>query len=52
LNVNASVGRFSGVFIDPYGVNYKSNFQPSLGSTDVARDDAGLTREPEMIGIP
>jgi adenine-specific DNA-methyltransferase len=43
-------GQAQVVFIDPpYGVNYKSNFQPSLGSTDVAQDDAGLTREPEMI---
>jgi adenine-specific DNA-methyltransferase len=43
-------GQVQCVFIDPpYGVNYKSNFQPSLRSTDVAQDDAGLTREPEMI---
>ena len=44
-------GQAQVVFIDPpYGVNYKSNFQPSLGSTDVADGTTpDLTREPEMI---
>ncbi len=43
-------GKVQCVFIDPpYGVNYKSNFQATVGSTDVAQDDSGLTREPEMI---
>ena len=43
-------GQVQCVFVDPpYGVNYKSNFQPSIRSTEVAQDDAGLTREPEMI---
>jgi adenine-specific DNA-methyltransferase len=43
-------GQVQCIYIDPpYGINYKSNFQPSVSSTDVAEDDSGLTREPEMI---
>jgi adenine-specific DNA-methyltransferase len=43
-------GQVQCIYIDPpYGVNYKSNFQPTVGSTDVGQDDAGLTREPETI---
>ena len=43
-------GKVQCIYIDPpYGVNYKSNFQPSLATTDVSEDDSGLSREPEMI---
>lgn len=43
-------GKVQCVYIDPpYGVNYKSNFQPSVSTTDVSEDDSGLSREPEMI---
>src|ERR1035438_5305374 len=43
-------GNVQCVYIEPpYGVNYKSNFQPSLSTTDVSEDDSGLSREPEMI---
>lgn len=43
-------GKVQCIYIDPpYGVNYKSNFQPSVSSTDVSEDDSGLSREPEMI---
>jgi adenine-specific DNA-methyltransferase len=43
-------GKVQCIYIDPpYGVNYKSNFQPSVSSTDVSENDAGLSREPEMI---
>jgi adenine-specific DNA-methyltransferase len=43
-------GNVQCIYIDPpYGVNYKSNFQPSLSTTDVSEDDSGLSREPEMI---
>lgn len=39
------------IFIDPpYGVNYRSNFQPTVTNTNPAEGkDASLTREPEMI---
>jgi adenine-specific DNA-methyltransferase len=43
-------GKVQCIYIDPpYGVKYKSNFQPLINSTDVSEDDSGLSREPEMI---
>lgn len=43
-------GKVQCIYVDPpYGVNYKSNFQPSVSTTDVSEDDSGLSREPEMI---
>jgi adenine-specific DNA-methyltransferase len=43
-------GKVQCIYFDPpYGVNYKSNFQPSVSTTDVSEDDSGLSREPEMI---
>ena len=39
------------IVIDPpYGIRYRSNFQPNIGDLNVKDgDDASLTREPEMI---
>ena len=40
------------VYLDPpYGIKYKSNFQPFVGSRNVAESDQDrdLTTEPEMI---
>ena len=43
-------GKVQCIYVDPpYGVNYRSNFQPSISRRTVKEDDAGLTREPEMI---
>jgi adenine-specific DNA-methyltransferase len=43
-------GQVQMIYIDPpYGINYKSNFQPSIRSTDVKDNDAGFSREPEQI---
>jgi adenine-specific DNA-methyltransferase len=38
------------IYIDPpYGINYKSNFQPEVGKRDVKEVENDLTREPEMV---
>lgn len=44
-------GQVQCVYVDPpYGIKYGSNFQPDINNRDVKdRDDASLTREPEMI---
>lgn len=43
-------GKVQMIYLDPpYGVNYKSNFQPRIDQRDVREDDSGLTREPEQI---
>ncbi len=43
-------GKVQCIYVDPpYGVNYRSNFQPLISRKDVKEDDSGLTREPEMI---
>ena len=45
-------GQFQMVFIDPpYGIKYKSNFQPFVNKRNVAESDKDddLTREPEML---
>ena len=33
----------------PYGISFKSNFQPQLGQRDVKGQGWDLTREPEMV---
>ncbi len=39
-------GKVQMIYVDPpYGVNYKSNFQPRIDQRDVREDDSGLTRE-------
>jgi len=43
-------GKVQMVYIDPpYGISYTSNWQNSVGSREVTNNDAGLSREPEMI---
>ena len=38
------------IYIDPpYGISFKSNFQPQLGQRDVKDKVQDLTREPEMV---
>ena len=38
------------IYIDPpYGISFKSNFQPQLGQTAVKDREQDLTREPEMV---
>jgi adenine-specific DNA-methyltransferase len=43
-------GKVQMLYIDPpYGISFKSNFQPSLGQRDVHDREQDLTREPEMV---
>jgi adenine-specific DNA-methyltransferase len=43
-------GKIQMIYIDPpYGVTYKSNFQPFVNKRDVKDKDEDLTAEPEMI---
>jgi len=44
-------GQVQMIYFDPpYGIEYKSNFQPFIGKRDVKdRKDEDLTQEPEMI---
>lgn len=43
-------GRVQMIYIDPpYGIKFKSNFQPEVDNQDVKDRDQDLTREPEMI---
>jgi adenine-specific DNA-methyltransferase len=38
------------IYIDPpYGINFKSNFQPLINQQDVRDKEQDLTREPEMV---
>ena len=38
------------IYIDPpYGISFKSNFEPQLGQRDVKDKVQDLTREPEMV---
>jgi hypothetical protein len=38
------------IYIDPpYGISFRSNFQPQLGERDVKDREQDLTREPEMV---
>ena len=43
-------GKVQMIYLDPpYGISFKSNFQPSLGQKDVKDREQDLTREPEMV---
>jgi adenine-specific DNA-methyltransferase len=43
-------GRVQTIFIDPpYGIKFRSNFQPEVGKREVSSKEQDLTREPEMI---
>jgi len=43
-------GKVQMIYMDPpYGINYRSNFQPEVGKRDVKDKQEDLTREPEMV---
>ena len=43
-------GKVQMIYVDPpYGINYRSNFQPDLKHRDVKDREEDLTREPEMV---
>lgn len=43
-------GKVQMIYIDPpYGISFRSNFQPKLGQRDVKDRQQDLTREPEMV---
>jgi adenine-specific DNA-methyltransferase len=43
-------GKIQTIFMDPpYGINYRSNFQPFTDKKDVKEDDDSIPHEPEMI---
>ncbi len=43
-------GKVQMIYVDPpYGIEFKSNFQPQLGQRDVKDRQQDLTREPEMV---
>ena len=43
-------GKVQMIYIDPpYGINFRSNFQPQIGQRDVKDRQQDLTREPEMV---
>ena len=43
-------GKVQMIYIDPpYGISFRSNFQPNLGQRDVKDRQQDLTREPEMV---
>jgi adenine-specific DNA-methyltransferase len=46
----ALTGKVKCIYMDPpYGIRFKSNWQPSTKSPNVSEGQVGLTREPEMI---
>ncbi|MGA2197985.1 MAG: site-specific DNA-methyltransferase, partial [Bryobacteraceae bacterium] len=43
-------GKVQMIYIDPpYGIKFRSNFQPEIGNRDVKDKEVDLTREPEMV---
>lgn len=45
-------GKVQMIYMDPpYGINYSSNFQPSIAKHDVKDKDDDFTREPEQIKV-
>jgi adenine-specific DNA-methyltransferase len=43
-------GKVQMIYMDPpYGIKFKSNFQPEIGNKDVGDRERDLTREPEMV---
>ena len=43
-------GKVQMIYIDPpYGIKFKSNFQPEIGNREVKDKETDLTREPEMV---
>ena len=53
LEKEGMAGKVQMVYLDPpYGIEYKSNFQPFLTSRDVKDSDEDLTQEPETTIRP
>ena len=45
-----NAGKVQMIYIDPpYGIGFRSNFQPLVHNRNVSDRDADLTREPEMV---
>ena len=43
-------GKVQMIYIDPpYGIQFRSNFQPEVGKTVIGDQEKDLTREPEMV---
>lgn len=43
-------GKVQMIYIDPpYGIKFKSNFQPQIGQRNVGDTETDITREPEMV---
>jgi adenine-specific DNA-methyltransferase len=43
-------GKVQMIYVDPpYGIRFRSNFQPEIGNKQVRDSEADLTREPEMV---
>lgn len=43
-------GKIQMIYIDPpYGIKFKSNFQPQIGKRNVGEAETDITREPEMV---
>jgi adenine-specific DNA-methyltransferase len=43
-------GKVQMIYIDPpYGISFRSNFQPQIGDTNVGERERDLTREPEVV---
>ena len=43
-------GKVQMIYVDPpYGINYRSNFQPFVRNRDVKENEKDLTREPEVV---
>jgi adenine-specific DNA-methyltransferase len=43
-------GKVQMIYIDPpYGIQFRSNFQPEVGKTVIGDQERDLTREPEMV---
>ena len=46
----ALAGKVQMIYFDPpYGIKFRSNFQPEIGNTEVKEKESDLTREPEMV---
>ena len=50
LEKEAMAGKVQMIYFDPpYGISYRSNFQPFVNQKDVKEKDDDLTSEPEML---
>ena len=50
LEKEGMAGKIQMIYIDPpYGIEYKSNFQPFVNKRDVRETDEDLTQEPETV---